>query len=354
MPLSQPSTSGIARKNLLVSSIRNTSLAATGVTIQACEYDPVNDYLLMAGIITVGTIPFVGTLPNFKSGTIREFAASPNTVTGNSTVVMLHRNGIDGGVLILLTNDDMALTSDGGATWRALNTGFGNTEYDINSWRDNQLVNFHRTFVAGTDDLFISNDNGLTFPLTNFTGMAGSNRIFAQTTDGDKFYVVLGFNGEFAYTSDEDMATAVFTNFPAGSFAGFTGNISAFAANGDSSKAIICDVDGNILVSSDGFSTWNLFDDTENYFRDGTGTAAIIRDAVYVADISGFIIIGVGGYAAFIPEKGALDSMEIVSFSMATVLQPDVDEGSTITSDGIEMICISTSVDNVMQLPYKT
>ncbi len=353
MPLTQPSAGGIARKNLLVSSKRNTSQSLTGITLGACEYDPVKNRILMGLIETVGTIPLVGTLPDFKSQTIREFSTSPNTVIGNSTIIMIHRNGVDGGVIILTTAGGMALTSDDGLTWRALNTGFGNTEYDINSWRDNQLVNFHRGFVPGANDLFISNDNGVTFPLTHYTGLANTNKVFAETTDDDKIYIVLGFNGEFSWTDSEDMATAVFNPFPAGSIPGFTGNVTAFAANGDSSKAIICDIAGNIIVTTDGFLTWTLLDEDINVFRDGGGTFAAIHAAVYVADIGGFIVIGTNETAGFIPEKGALDSMQVVSFAMTAAQQPDVDEGSTITSDGIEMICIAANVDNVMQLPYK-
>ncbi len=336
MPLTQPSSGGISRYSFLISSSRFSDLLDISIAFRAVEYDPVNKYTLISGDNT-----FCGTLPSMQRGKISEFVSQPSSVIANGNVDRIHRNGISGGIIVKVASN-YALSNDGGVSWSQTIPGSGQTEVDLLSWRDSQLVNCHR--LAGTD-LRISSDNGLTYPDSLNTGLGGTNRQFCVTTQDDKVFMVLADSGSFAWTSDANMITALFNTFPIGTFAGFNGNVTGFAANGDSSKGVMVDALGNVLVSIDGFSTWTVFDKDKNYFKNSAGNFNVINDVVYVADIKGFIIGGTD-LAAYIPEDGALDSMTVVSILTGANIR-------SMTSDGVDIVATSATNNLIIQMPFK-
>ena len=255
---------------------------------------------------------------------------------------MIHRNGVDGGIIVKQGNT-FARSDDGGASWILLVPAVAVTEADLLSWKDNQLVNLQR--LTGGVDIRASNDNGATWPIARNAGMGLTGRIALKTTQDDKVLMALGSNGNFAWTSDDDIATATFTSFPNGTFVGFGGGIVGFDANGDSSKGVMIDQFGAILVSIDGFQTWTIFDKDKNYFKNAATGFAIATSVVYVADIGGFLIISNTVYA-FIPEDGGLDTMEVVS------ILGDNQTNNQSATNGIDLM-IAASINVVIQLPFK-
>lgn len=340
MPLSEPrGGGGLARSGLLFRTIMRSDGADTSINFISCGYDPVADVFLMGG-----NNSFCGIFSGAYNGKIQQFAALPNTVIASTDIQNIRHSDIDNGILVR-SNNVMARTADGGATWVDITPAAAVTYADIISWRGTELA---ACAAGGAFDLHISSDNGATYPDTRDIFSAAV--IVAEKATDDSIIVFACNSDRVFLTEDASLVTAVFDTFDLSALISFQGNCQTLAINPTGDEIILASNNGDIAVSIDRGQTWTRFDRDANQFRNGAAAFESIDYCKYIADLDGYILGGANS-AAFIPSGGALDSMTPVFYSSNALYQTVSGEQVSAT-DGTDLV-IAQSTNQSWKLAQK-
>lgn len=300
MPLFVPSSCGVARNQFLFEQNMFSDGLDTSINFRSCSYDPTNNIFYVGGDNS-----FCGSFSGGRNGKIEQFAALPDTVILTGDIQRIRPNDVDGGILVK-TNNQMARSSDGGATWVDITAPLIVTYTDIISWQDDQIV---ACAGNGSIDLQVSTDNGATYP-TQLNVLSAIVAI-AEKTEDDSI-IVFGCDGAQVFlTEDLSLATATFDTFNLSALVGFIGNVTTIGINPNGDEIVLGSNQGDIAVSIDRGQTWARFNRDANFFTNGAAGFAAIGSCTYIDDLDGFILTG-SGVGAFIPGNGALDTMQPV------------------------------------------
>lgn len=316
-----------SRRNLLAEANLQSDGPDTSINFSAADYDPTNSRGLIGG-----NNSFVGSMANILSGKIVQPSALPSSVISNGSISDIRLNNNDGGVLVRIGNE-FARANTAMSSWTDITPGFAVTYHGIESWKTTQIIISH-TEIAGPLDYTVSTDNGATFPNQFGTAMGGTGRRGIRKSAGDGKLGIIGTSQLFAWTESADLTAASWNTFDFGTLFVASGNGTDMDWNTDGSLAIYATTTGDVLTSTNGGTSWSLFDRDLNYFRFGPSGGLSIDVVVYVADLEGWILFGGNGVAAFIADDD-LSVMTVVNVAKVATLAPP--ERSRAT-DGTELL----------------
>lgn len=328
MPLSEPS-GGIGRKRLLV---RNTVFgdgADGAINFIGADYDSFNDQWLVGG-----NNSFVG-FQQINRNKVAQSAALPSTVITAGNIADIAFSNIDNGVLVRIGNE-YARSSDGGATWVDITPAAVVTYRGVLSWKGTQLL---CGAASGTEDIFISTDNGATYPNTRDIFSAAVE--FFTKDSLDTTFLLGALNDRVAITQDEDIGTATFITHDLSATIGFSGNVDTGAIAPGGKEIVVAGDGGDIAVSTDSGVTFTLFPRDDNPFRNANGVAhEDIEFIEYVPAFSGFMVGGISVFG-FIPGNTDLLSMQPVHVAAPSNPSYTTSRNSYSATDGTNLVVMT-------------
>lgn len=333
MPLSQPS-GGLDRGQFLVRRVVFSDGADSAINFQAAVYDPVNDQFLVGG-----NNSFVGlTTPNQNK--IAQFATLPSTVITNGNIEDIAFSGIDNGVLVRIGNG-FARSSDGGASWVAITPAAVVTYRGVITWKDTQII---CGAAGGSEDYYISTDNGATYP--NTRNLFSASVQFFTKDPSDQLFMSGHTGADLALTSDDDIATATMNIVNLDAIATnpwtATENVDAGAISDNGQEVVVGSNNGRIAVSTDGGQTFVGYDPDTNFFRNATTGFQAIEFIEYVSALQGFFVGGTTQFG-FIPGNSNLLTMRPVYLIAPSTPGYPTSRNSYSASDGTNLVVMANT-----------
>lgn len=309
-----------------------SDLNDTSINFKSIDYDIVNRQYLIGG-----NNSFVGVFDKANNGKIRETATLPSTVILTSDVQSIAANNVDNSIVVRMGNE-FARTSDGGASWVDITPAAIVSYQSILSWRSTNLV---CSSSGGSIDLYISNDNGLTYPSTKNIFSAA---VVASHKNPTETIIIWGCNGgRLFFTKDDDLTTAVYTTHLLTATIGFSGTPLAIGISDDGEKIVCGSEFGDIAVSIDGGNSFTLFDRDTNFFRNSAGLFNAIQTCQYINSIDSFILAG-SAVNAIIPADGGLDTMSLaIQIGTTTFNFPGGSNRQIWASDGNDIVIVGNA-----------